>query len=101
MGIQAKRTAFHCPWQNGAVERFNGTLRRELLDQIVVLNEAHLRRLLKAFLAYYHEGRTHLALGKDAPEGRPPDIPPNPRATVVALPRAGGLHHRYAWRDAA
>lgn len=101
MGITPKRTAFHCPWQNGAVERFNGTLRRELLDHVVVLDEAHLRRLLKNFLAYYHEDRTHLALGKDAPEGRPEEIPPNASATVEALPRVGGLHHRYVWRDAA
>jgi hypothetical protein len=81
--------------------RFNGTLRRELLDHVVVLNEAHLRRLLKHFIAYYHEDRTHLALGKDAPKGRPEEIPPNADAIVDTLPRVGGLHHRYVWRDAA
>ncbi len=101
MGITPKRTAFHCPWQNGAVERFNGTLRRELLEHVIVLNEEHLRRLLKQYLTYYHEDRTHLALGKDTPKGRPEEIPPNPNSTVEALPRVGGLHHRYAWRDAA
>ncbi len=101
MGIQPKQTAFHCPWQNGAVERFNGTLRRELLDHVVVLNEDHLRRLLKDFLTYYHEDRTHLALGKDTPKGRPEEIPPNPNSTVESLPRVGGLHRRYVWRNAA
>jgi hypothetical protein len=52
------------------VERFIGTLRRECLDHVVVLSNAHLRRLLSASLAYYHEARTHLSLGKDA---RSPD----------------------------
>ena len=101
MGICPKQTAFHCPWQNGAVERFNGTLRRELLDHVIVLDEPHLRRLVKDFLNYYHEDRTHLALGKDAPKGRPREIPPNPGSHLETLPRVGGLHHRYAWRDAA
>lgn len=53
------------------------------------------------FLAYYHEDRTHLALGKDAPKGRPEEIPPNLDAEVESLPRIGGLHHRYTWRKAA
>ena len=101
MGISPKQTAFHCPWQNGAVERFNGTLRRELLDHVIVLNEAHLRRLLKHFLAYYHEDRTHLTLSKDAPKGRAEEIPPNPGAAVEAMPRLGGIHHRYHWENAA
>ena len=77
------------------------TLRRELLDHVVAFNEAHLPRLVKDFLVYYHEDRTHLALSKDAPKGRLNEIPPNPSSTVEALPRVGGLHHRYAWRDAA
>ncbi len=76
-------------------------LRRELLNHFIVFNEAHLRRLLKDFLTYYQEDRTHLALGKDAPKGRPEEIPPNPGSSVEALPRVGGLHRRYVWRDAA
>lgn len=101
MGIKPKQTAFHCPWQNGAVERFNGTLRRELLNHLIVLDEAHLRRVVKDFLSYYHQDRTHLALGKETPKGRPEEIPPNPSSAVEGLPRVGGLHHRYVWRDAA
>lgn len=101
MGIKPKQTAFQCPWQNGAVERIFGSLRREMLDHVVVLNEEHLRRLLKEYFAYYHHDRTHLALDKDAPMGRPEEIPRNPEATVDALPRVGGLHHRYVWREAA
>jgi hypothetical protein len=49
------------------VERLIGTLRRECLDHIVVLNETHLRRLLREYLTYYHRARTHLSLAKDAP----------------------------------
>lgn len=113
MGIEPKQTAFHSPWQNGAVERFNGTLRRELLDHIVVLNEGHLQRLISHFLAYYHEDRTHLALDKDTPLGRKSspqhglggrnnmEPSPAPGPAVVSHSRVGGLHHRYEWREAA
>jgi len=86
------------PWQNGYCERVIGTIRRECLDHVIVLNEKHLRRVLKEYLAYYHESRTHLGLGKDAPEPRAvqtQDVGP-----VVSEPVLGGLHHRY-FRQAA
>ena len=86
------------PWQNPYVERLIGTLRRECLDHMVVLNDAHLRRVLRAYLAYYHEARTHLALGKDAPEPR--RVEPPDRGQIVATPMVGGLHHRYSRRAA-
>ena len=54
IGIREVKTAPRAPWQNPYVERLIGTLRRECLDHVVVLNEAHLRRLLRAYLAYYH-----------------------------------------------
>ena len=44
--------------------------RRELLEHLIVLNEAHLRRLLRGYVSYYHQDRTHDALGKETPEGR-------------------------------
>ena len=77
-------------------ERVIGTIRRELLDHVISLNEGHLRRRLRSYLRYYHGSRTHLALEKDAPEPRavePPEL-----GRVVALPQVGGLHHRYARR---
>ncbi|HJU84172.1 MAG TPA: integrase core domain-containing protein [Holophagaceae bacterium] len=101
MGIRPKVTSFRSPWQNGAVERFIGTLRRDLLDHVIVKDEAHLLRLLKEYLAYYHQDRTHLGLGKDSPRGRPIEPRAGPGPKVVALPRVGGLHHRYTWSDAA
>ena len=68
-----------------------GTLRRECLDQIVVFGEAHLRRILSAYAAYYNHARTHLALQKDAPLQRPVQR----FGRIVAIPVLAGLHHQY------
>ncbi len=80
------------PWQNAYIERVIGSLRRECLNHVIVLNETHLRRILRAYLAYYHRTRTHLALQKDAPDGRPAS---SAFGAIVATPEVGGLHHRY------
>ena len=80
------------------VERVIGTIRRECLDHVIVLNEATLYRHVKSFLAYYHESRPHLSLAKDAPEPRP--VQPPALGAVVAIPQVGGLHHRYERRAA-
>lgn len=101
MGLQPTRISYRSPWQNGVAERFVGTLRRELLDHTIVLNDWHLRRLLFAFVEYYHEDRTHLGLCKDTPLGRPTEPRAEIPTAVVAHPRVGGLHHRYSWRAAA
>jgi hypothetical protein len=83
-------------FSNGVAERWVGSCRRDLLDHVIALDERHLRRLLKKYLTYYHGSRTHLGLGKDAPE---------PRAVmsqgkILAIPQVGGLHHRYERRAA-
>ena len=102
MGARPTRTAYRAPWQNGVAERWIQTARRDLLDNVVVLNERHLVRLLWDFVeGYYHPDRTHLGLAKDTPSGREVEPKPSPGAKVVALPRVGGLHHRYIWREAA
>jgi transposase InsO family protein len=100
LGIRPKRTAYRSPWQNGTAERFVGSVRRELLDHVVVLSEDHLRRLLQEYVDYYNAERVHTSMG-DAPAGRTTEARPSTRAQVAGLPRVGGLHHRYAWRDAA
>jgi hypothetical protein len=82
-------------------ERFVGTLRRELLDHTIVVNDRHLARLLHEFVAYYHEDRTHLALGKATPDTRPVALKPPGRTSLTASSRVGGLHHQYSWRAAA
>jgi hypothetical protein len=101
MGVRPVRTAPRSPWQNPYVERFGGTLRRELLDKIIVFNQTLLQRLVREFVTYYHEDRCHLGLEKDAPDPRPVTPRPSPCARVVAQPRVGGLQHRYGWRQAA
>jgi transposase InsO family protein len=92
MGIRDKPIALASPWQNGFVERLIGSIRRECVDHIIVLGEAHLRRILKSYARYYNETRTHLALDKDAPVSRPV------QRTGVISSRAilGALHHHYA-----
>jgi len=89
------RTAFRSPWQNGIAERWVGSVRRDLLDHLIVLNQRHLRKLLKEYIRYYHEDRTHLGLGKDTPGGRVVASVPPRGNMIVSLPRLGGLHHRY------
>lgn len=91
-------TAPRAPWQNPYVERLIGSIRRECLDHVIVLGEAHLRGVLGAYLGYYQNSRTHLSLGKDAPEPR--EVQPPRMGEVVELPEVGGLHHRYERRAA-
>src|SRR5262245_32726476 len=70
-------TAPRSPWQNPYCERLIGSIRREVLDHVIVLNERHLRRLLTAYISYYHRFRTHLSLAMDCSQPRavePPEI---------------------------
>ena len=98
MGLREVLTAPQSPWQNPFAERLIGSIRRECLDHVLVLSESHLRRILTRYFAYYHRARTHLALQKDAPDGRPIERPEV--GTVVQIPEVGGLHHRYVRRAA-
>ena len=100
-GLKPKRTSVQSPWQNGTAERWVGSCRREILDHVIALNEQHLRRLIRDYVNYHHDDRIHDSLEKDTPNRRPVEHRPSPRATVVANPRLGGLHHRYSWRSAA
>lgn len=90
-GIRDRPISPHSPWQNGYVERVIGTIRRECLDHVIILNERHLRRVLSDYAAYYNANRTHLALEKDTPDGRPVECD----GEIAASPVLGGLHHRY------
>jgi transposase InsO family protein len=93
MGIEEVLTAPRSPWQNPYVERLHGSIRRECLNRVIVLNERHLRRILRSYLAYYLKDRTHLSLDRNAPTPREIELPE--QGKVVSLPRVGGLHHRY------
>ena len=101
MNMACVRTSLQSPWQNGVAERWVGSCRRELLDQVIILNESHLRRLVRDYIRYYHEDRIHDSLGKDTPERRPIEPRSVPGSEVMAMPRLGGLHHRYTWHSAA
>ncbi len=98
MGILEVQTAPRSPWQNPYAERFIGSLRRECLDHIIILNESSLKRILKTYFQYYEHSRTHLSLEKDAPVSRSVQLPELGR--VIELPQVGGLHHRYERRAA-
>jgi putative transposase len=79
--------------ENPFVERVIGSIRRECLDHFFVLNEAHLRRLLRRYLGYYNLSRPHQALGNNSPHPR--NVQPSSRGRIAAIPQVGGLHHRY------
>jgi len=98
LGITDVLTAPRSPWQNPYVERLIGSVRRECLDHVVVLNSRHLHRIVAEYLAYYHRTRTHLSLCKDTPTPRPAQPPAI--GDIVELPQVGGLHHRYERRAA-
>jgi len=82
-------------WRRGAMGR------QELLDHVIVFDRHHFIRFMRSYIDYHHEDRCHLGIGKDAPSGRVVTMRASSNAKIVALPRVGGLHHRYAWQDAA
>ncbi len=98
LAIEDVRTSPRSPWQNPYAERMIGSIRRECLDHVVIVNEKHVRHVLREYHGYYSDARTHLGLGKDSPESRAVEPPEEGR--VVALPHVGGLHHRYTRRAA-
>jgi transposase InsO family protein len=91
MGIRDKPAAPASPWQNGFAERLIGSIRRECVDHFIVLGEAHLRRILRAYARYYNDVRTHRSLDKDAPVSRPVERIGSINARAIL----GGLHHHY------
>ena len=93
MGIEEVLTAPRSPWQNTYCERLVGSIRRECLDHIIVINEQHLRLVLNEYFSYYHRSRTHQSLDNDSPEPRAVELPE--MGEVIAFPQVGGLHHRY------
>lgn len=99
LGIDSIRTSYRSPWQNGTAERWILSCRQELLEHVVVFGERYLVRLARLYIDYYHEDRCHLGLDKDTPNERTITRHSTPTAKVVTLPRVGGLHHRYEWRE--
>jgi transposase InsO family protein len=91
MGIRDKPISAGSPWQNCFAERLIGTIRRECVDHLIVLGEAHLRRVLVEFAAYYNASRVHRSLNKDAPFHRTIER----AGSITSRPVLGGLHHQY------
>ncbi len=98
MGIDEVLIAPRSPWQNPYAERVIGSIRRECLDNIIVLNKRHLKRTLTSYFDYYHRWRTHLSLDMDAPEHRP--VQPPELGEVLEFSDIGGLQHHYERRAA-
>ena len=96
MNIKEVLGAPKSPWQRAYVERVIGSIRRECLDHVIVLDEEGLRRVLTSYFSYYHRSRLHLSLDKDSPDPRPVQSV----GKIVAIPEVGGLHHRYERRVA-
>jgi transposase InsO family protein len=92
MGVKEVLISPRSPWQNPYCERVIGSVRRECTDHVVVLNEAHLRRVLRGYKDYYNASWPHSLLKGDAPMGR--EVEPPALGKIVAIPRVGGLHHR-------
>jgi|SRR6516225_1756437 hypothetical protein len=86
---------------NGIAERWVGICRREILDHVIALDQRHWLRLMRNSVSDYHQDRIHDSLERNTPHQRAIERQPAATANVTSLPRLGGLHHRYAWREAA
>lgn len=91
MGIRDTPTAPASPWQNGFAERLIGSIRRECVDHLIVLDEAHLSGILRSYARYYNNIRAHRSLDEDAPVSRPVRRIGSIKSRAIL----GGLHHHY------
>ena len=108
MGLTILKTPVRAPQANAFCERLIGSLRRECLDWLVVLNQRHLRSVLMEWVADYNHGRPHASLGPGIPDPQGEKIPEPVHGhrlpvgfQVVAKPVLNGLHHQYRLQSAA
>jgi putative transposase len=92
MQIEEVITTPRSPFQNPYAERVIGSIRRECLDHLIIVNEDHLRRILLEYFDYYHNARPHQSLGRNSPVPR--EIEPM-TGKIVSIPQVSGLHHLY------
>jgi putative transposase len=91
LGVETVLTPIRAPRANAVAERLVGTLRRECLDHLVIVNEAHLRAILTEFVGFHNEDRPHRALGLETPM----PVVRSATGAIRARPVLGGLHHAY------
>ncbi len=95
-GIAVLRTPIRAPRANAICERLLGRIRRECLDHVLILSEAHLRRILNEYVRYFNRSRPHQGIDQQIPEpGDTVASTDSGAADVVAFPVLGGLHYKY------
>lgn len=91
-GIRDHPTAPRARWRNGYSEHINGSIRHECLDYILIFGEANLRRIMRAYVHYYNNARTHLCLEKNSPNERQIQN----AGVIKSIKHLAELHHEYA-----
>ena len=95
-GIEVLRTPLKAPRANAICERLLGSVRRECLDQLMIVSEQHLRRVLKDYVAYFNHARPHQGIEQRIPVPREHAVPASEASgNIIAFPVLGGLHHDY------
>jgi hypothetical protein len=95
-GIKVLKTANHAPRANAICERFLGSVRRECLDHVLILQEKQLHRVLRAYVKYFNQARPHQGIRQQVPQGEVTSVPPDQRGDrIISVPVLGGLHHEY------
>jgi len=94
--MEILKTPYHAPRANAICERFLGSVRRECLDQVLILHEKQLHRVLRAYVAYFNRARPHQGIHQQVPQGENSSVPPGQYGNqIISVPVLGGLHHEY------
>jgi len=94
--LEILKTPYHAPRANAICERFLGSVRRECLDQVLILHEKQLHRVLRAYVAYFNRARPHQGIHQQVPQGENSSVPPGQYGNqIISVPVLGGLHHEY------
>ena len=95
-GIEMLKIPYHAPRANAICERFLGSVRRECLDHLLILQEKQLQRVLKAYVVYFNQARPHQGIRQQIPERYGEPVPSHrDDAKILSFPVLGGLHHDY------
>jgi putative transposase len=95
-GIKILKTPYHAPRANAICERFLGSVRRECLDHLFILQEKQLQRVLNAYVMYFNQARPHQGIRQQIPVPPTQLLPPDPTGwKILSFPVLGGLHHDY------